>query len=187
MAAKRPLPRKSTRPANTESEDLDLEDDQTEEEETVVDERPNGSIEGDTVPPPSGMDHRQDYPEAASPMDTTPTQTASTEALDTSDEGETAPAWEQQRFTGQPRGAVFESGEDVVIKGIQRGELIEVQEPVYRATLAPGSRRWRFHLLYSKGATITKNRTKKIGTQKTDEEKAQAWPYTVKDSGYFQA
>lgn len=92
----------------------------------------------------------------------------------------------ETRFPGAPKGAVFEAGENIIVKAHTQGDLIVVDEPVYRATKPPGSRRWRFHLLYSKGASMAKAKTKKIGKQ-TGEDKKTVWPYEVKDSGYFSA
>lgn len=80
------------------------------------------------------------------------------------DEGDTAPVYE--RLIGAPRdGRSFQPGEPVVLKGIQKGGLLTVQEPVYRAVKAPGSSRWRYHLLMSRGSQIAMSKVKEIGAR----------------------
>ena len=66
-----------------------------------------------------------------------------------------------ERLLGAPKdGRTFQPGEKVIVKGIEKGGFIVVQEAVYRAARTPQSSRWRYHLLYSKGAQIPKGKTK---------------------------
>lgn len=72
-------------------------------------------------------------------------------------------AEEPERLMGAPRdGRTFRTGETVIVKGKEQGGFIVVQEPVYRASRTPQSSRWRFHLLFARGAEIPKGQTKEV-------------------------
>lgn len=69
-----------------------------------------------------------------------------------------------EHIPGAPRdGRAFRAGEPVILKGVQRGGFLVVQEPVYRAVQAPGSSRWRFHLLVARHAEVSLQKVKEIG------------------------
>jgi hypothetical protein len=181
---KKPLKRANApvlqqQPTNQGGDDDD-DDDDTEVQDVQTDttsDNPDGA--GDDTEPDD-----EEAPEEGPPgVDGNEDPNPALKAID----DRTAPAY-QQRFPGAPRdAAVFEAGENIIVKAKTQGDLVVVQEPVYRATKPPGSRRWRFHLLYSRGATLAKVRVKQIGKPGTDEEKKASWPYEVKDSGYFSA
>lgn len=66
-------------------------------------------------------------------------------------------------MTGRPRdGRTFRYGEKVIFKGVQRGGIVEVQENVYQGRVAPGSARWRYHLLMAKGSQVPGTKAKAL-------------------------
>lgn len=156
-AAKKQLRKSPTTASQTEKINPDQDEDGVDEEEQEA---------TSTAP---------EEDEAADDAGPGPEDPALAVALNQNDDADLAPAYE--RMTGAPRdGKSFQAGEPVILKGIQKGGLLVVQEPVYRAVRSTTSSRWRFHLLVARGAEISMGKVKELGKREDE-----------KDAGNFQA